>query len=325
MITTAFYLHQFSGGGRQYREQSYREFAKTARAYGIKQFWPKAFQGGKYAVWDTGPLGLSTLARVQRCYQECAEEGVEAVFWGVPQANTWQADAAICKSIAAVAGGKIHIDQENFKDFWNAPAYGTAGWVPFYQTLKDAELIVDVSAVGRFGEPEITPWEEIIENIDSVWTQSYAVDFKQPAARVVADDLNAMLRVGVPLEKLGVIQGHNSTRHELNAGWEVARTMGVTRAAVWVWDWVGSAVPFEWLRDVAGTEPAPPVNPDNLWAELVRIAGQVRATTDTLDFIARPGNTEVTEQVALDESYRIASLWQAKALEVHDLVLRLKG
>jgi hypothetical protein len=282
---TAMYLHQFN---RNYREKSYREFAQTAKAYGIDQVWFKAFQGGHYATWDPAALALNSLGRVQSCYEECAAEGVEAVFWGVPQANTWQTDATICKSIAAVAGGKIHIDQENFKDFWNAPAYGTAGWVPFYQTLKDAELIVDVSAVARFGEVEITPWEEIIDNIDSVWTQSYAVDFRQPAARVVADDLNAMLRVGVPLEKLGVIQGHTSTRAELDAGWEVARTMGVRRMAIWVWDYA-SVWPFEFLRDLKAAEPVP-VSNDDLYRQIMADAERISEQADIIGYNATPGS-----------------------------------
>jgi hypothetical protein len=309
IVSTAMYLHQFSGGGRAYREKSYREFAQTARAYGIRQIWFKAWQGGSLAVWDKGPLGLSTYDRIFKCLDECMEEGIEAVMWGVPQGNTWEADARIAIKIANRMTGRVHTDLENFKDFWNAPAFGVAGQPPYFQMIKDAGHVSDVSAVGRFGEPELTPWEEIVENVDSVWTQSYAVDFKQPAARVVADDLNAMLRVGVPLEKLGVIQGHNSSRAELDAGWEVARSMGVSRMAIWVWDWAG-LTPFEFLRDLSASQPDPEPEPEpdvDRWRE-------IHAAAQTLVLVSEPGRyfmpdgSELTEERSLGEIGRVLQI-----------------
>lgn len=255
METTAFYLHQFGGGGRAYREQSYREFAQTARAYGIRQIWFKAFQGGKYATWDPSPLGLSTLGRIKRCYEECAAEGIEAVFWGVPQANSWQVDATIANGIGSVAGNKIHIDLENFKDFWNAPAYGVLDQPRFFKRLKEMGLTVDVSAVMRFGEPSLTPWAEIRDLVDTVWTQSYWTDFREPAVNVVRDDVNTALALGIPADKLGVIFPHNGSRADLDAALEVAQALNVRRVAVWVWDWAG-LTPFEFLRSVSAASPA---------------------------------------------------------------------
>lgn len=326
---TTIYLHQFGGPGRNYREQTYEEFAQTAAQYKINEIWFKSNQGGNLSgSWDTHPLAFNTLDEIGACYDACARQGVKAVFWGVPQGDTWRADAQIALAIAERCGNEYHTDLEMFDQFWGANRWGVQDIPRYFEMLEG--IVHTVSAVMRFGEPELIPWNKIVDYIEILYSQSYWHDFRQrgpeEAARVVAEDV-AVMR-SLTDRRIGVVCPRDGTPDEYAAVQEVLEWEQVDAVGMWVWDYAGK-LPFEFLRDLPHIEepgpPTPEPSESELWEIAYSQALEAQAAINKVVEVTTPG-ADFTTQVSLDEGWRasgLAQTWLANYRETVTKISRL--
>jgi len=110
------------------------------------------------------------------------------------------------------------------------------------------------------------------------------------AVGVVTDDINAMLRVGVPIEKIGSIFPHNGNRASMDAAYEALQAFNVGRVSMWVWDYAG-VTPFEFLRDLKAGQPEPvPANQDDLYRGIGAAAHEIVAAAVEIMRLSTPGS-----------------------------------
>lgn len=310
------------------REKTVAEWVTTLRLGAIDCFRVKSHDGlALMGRVYSHPLAPVSLDEIERQYEAFGAEGITYMPWCNPLGKDVPAEAALAVEVARRCGNRLDVDIEVGPEFWNVhnPAIGNRRIPEYFQRIADAGIEIIVDTAMFEGWVEALRLAEVAPYVRRLLSQSYWVGFGKPYRDVIAHDVAEMRRTGIG--EIGIVADVRAKPAEFAAAAAYAQSLGCVEFSGWAADFATpasydgySCIPTAPFLDA----PTPPINPDELWAAIVRIAGQVRATTDTLDYVARPGNTEVTEQVALDESYRIASLWQTKAMEVHDLVLRLK-
>lgn len=307
-------------------EQSPADWARTLASGGIRIWKPKTHQHLAFINHarlnpDTGPLAIGSLADVQRQYEEYGALGIKLLPWCVPMLTDVAAEADLAIAVARLCGGQIEIDLEVGEDFVSN-SLPRQRILNYFDRLNAAGIVPDLDTANLPGWFDALLIAQLVPKTRRLLAQSYWIGFKETYQYRLKFDADALLAAGAM--NFGIVGDCRAGRAEMLAAASFAQELGAAEWSCWGAHFATPET-YAGMALIPTREEAPPVDKDTLWTQVVSAGHEVRDSADTAIYMATPGNTEVSEQIALDELYRISGIWQTKALEVRDLCLRLKG